>query len=128
MGAVGRIRAKNGASGGSWGKRSVGSVPVRIVSRGPRSRHSAPDRTVRLGMTPAHGPDTADTSVVSAVVEFRGGSAMIPASRDVVHGFVTRLSERGLDLTDAFLDAARLVASELVTNALRHAPAPAGWS
>lgn len=78
-------------------------------------------------MTPAHGPDTADTSVVSAVVEFRGGSAMIPASRDVVHGFVTRLSERGLDLTDAFLDAARLVASELVTNALRHAPAlPAG--
>ncbi|MEU9216643.1 ATP-binding protein [Streptomyces sp. NPDC048376] len=75
-------------------------------------------------MTPAHGPDTADSSVVSSVVEFRGGSAMIPASRDVVHGFVARLAERGLDLTDAFLDAARLVATELVTNALRHAPGP----
>jgi anti-sigma regulatory factor (Ser/Thr protein kinase) len=75
-------------------------------------------------MTPAHGPDTADASVVSAVVEFMGGSAMVPASRDVVHGFVARLAERGVDLADTFLDAARLVASELVTNALRHAPGP----
>ncbi|MGV9623935.1 ATP-binding protein [Streptomyces tendae] len=74
-------------------------------------------------MTPAHGPDTG-ASVVSAVVEFRGGAAMIPASRDVVQGFVARLAERGLELTDAFLDAARLVATELVTNALRHAPGP----
>ena len=75
-------------------------------------------------MTPAHGPDAADTSDVSTVVEFSGGSAMIPAARDVVHRFVTRLAELGVDLADTFLDAARLVASELVTNALRHAPGP----
>ncbi|MFG3320898.1 ATP-binding protein [Streptomyces sp. NPDC048171] len=75
-------------------------------------------------MTPAHGPDAADTSDVSTVVEFRGGSAMIPAARDVVHRFVGRLAELGVDLADTFLDAARLVASELVTNALRHAPGP----
>ncbi|MFD5803827.1 ATP-binding protein [Streptomyces sp. NPDC127020] len=75
-------------------------------------------------MTPAHGPDAADTSDVSTAVEFRGGSAMIPAARDVVHRFVVRLAELGVDLADTFLDAARLVASELVTNALRHAPGP----
>jgi hypothetical protein len=75
-------------------------------------------------MTPAHRPDAAGASVVSSVVEFRGGSAMFPASRDVVHGFVDRLVERGVDPADSFLDAARLVASELVTNALRHAPGP----
>ncbi|MFG3072940.1 ATP-binding protein [Streptomyces sp. NPDC048225] len=76
-------------------------------------------------MTPAHGPDTAgSSSLVSSVVEFRGGSAMIPAARDVVHGFVARLAERDVDLADTFPDAARLVASELVTNAVRHAPGP----
>ncbi len=75
-------------------------------------------------MTPAHGSDAADASVVSAVVEFRGGSAMIPAARDVVQGFVARLGERGVEPGDGFLDAARLVASELVTNAVRHAPGP----
>ncbi|WP_345961463.1 ATP-binding protein [Streptomyces sp. ARC32] len=75
-------------------------------------------------MNPAHGPGTADGSVVTAVVEFRGGSAMIPASRDVVHGFAARLAERGVTLGDTFVDTARLVASELVTNALRHAPGP----
>ncbi|MFJ8544047.1 ATP-binding protein [Streptomyces sp. NPDC093586] len=61
---------------------------------------------------------------MSAVVEFSGGSAMIPASRDVVQGFVARLGEAGVKTADTFLDAARLVASELVTNALRHAPGP----
>ncbi|MFE5394146.1 ATP-binding protein [Streptomyces sp. NPDC056568] len=61
---------------------------------------------------------------MSTVVEFRGGSAMIPASRDVVHGFVARLADKGLEPADTFLDAARLVTSELVTNALRHAPGP----
>ncbi|GAA2573638.1 ATP-binding protein [Streptomyces lienomycini] len=61
---------------------------------------------------------------MSAVVEFRGGTAMIPASRDVVHGFVARLAERGVEPADTFADAARLVVSELVTNALRHAPGP----
>ncbi|MDT0614930.1 ATP-binding protein [Streptomyces lancefieldiae] len=75
-------------------------------------------------MTPAHGPHAADAPVVSAAVEFSGGSAMIPASRDVVHGFVGRLAEGNVDLADGFLDAARLVATELVTNALRHAPGP----
>ncbi|MFJ6919090.1 ATP-binding protein [Streptomyces sp. NPDC101133] len=75
-------------------------------------------------MTPAHGPGTADGSLVSAAVEFRGGSAMIPAARDVVHGFAARLAERGVRPADTFLDAARLVVSELVTNALRHAPGP----
>ncbi|AQS65998.1 ATP-binding protein [Streptomyces pactum] len=89
-----------------------------------RLPYSAPDRTVRLCMTPAHRPDAAAASAVSTVVEFRGGSAMIPASRDVVHGFVARLGESGVALDDAFLDSARLVASELVTNALRHAPGP----
>ncbi|MBQ0826342.1 ATP-binding protein [Streptomyces tagetis] len=74
-------------------------------------------------MTPAHGPDAADTTVTT-VVEFRGGTAMIPASRDVVQGFVARLGEAGVAATDAFLDAARLIVSELVTNALRHAPGP----
>ncbi|MGW8063740.1 ATP-binding protein [Streptomyces ziwulingensis] len=61
---------------------------------------------------------------MSTVVEFRGGSAMIPASRDVVHGFVARLAAQGVEPADTFLDAARLVVSELVTNALRHAPGP----
>ncbi|MGV9983884.1 ATP-binding protein [Streptomyces olivaceus] len=75
-------------------------------------------------MTPAHGPDAADTSAVSTAVEFRGGSAMIPASRDVVHGFVARLAATGVEPADSFLDAARLVTSELVTNALQHAPGP----
>ncbi|MCC8451946.1 MULTISPECIES: ATP-binding protein [Streptomyces] len=75
-------------------------------------------------MTPAHRPDAADASVLSSVVEFRGGSAMIPASRDVVHRFVERLGARGMEPPDGFLDAARLVAGELVTNALRHAPGP----
>ncbi|GGL62933.1 ATPase [Streptomyces fumigatiscleroticus] len=75
-------------------------------------------------MTPAHMPDAVDPSVVSTVVEFDGGSAMIPASRDVVHGFVARLREAGVDTTDTFLDAARLVVSELVTNVHRHAPGP----
>jgi anti-sigma regulatory factor (Ser/Thr protein kinase) len=75
-------------------------------------------------MTPAHRPDAANAPVASAVVEFTGGSAMIPASRDVVHGFVARLGEGGVETSDTFLDAARLVASELVTNALRHAPGP----
>ncbi|GHI92860.1 ATP-binding protein [Streptomyces olivaceus] len=49
---------------------------------------------------------------------------MIPASRDVVHGFVARLAATGVEPADSFLDAARLVTSELVTNALRHAPGP----
>ncbi|GJF26401.1 hypothetical protein SHO565_69650 [Streptomyces sp. HO565] len=49
---------------------------------------------------------------------------MIPASRDIVQGFVARLAEAGVKTADTFLDAARLVASELVTNALRHAPGP----
>ncbi|MFG3217306.1 ATP-binding protein [Streptomyces sp. NPDC048185] len=75
-------------------------------------------------MTPAHSPDAADAPAVSTVVEFRGGSAMIPASRDVVQGFVARLADAGVRTADTFLDAARLVASELVTNALRHAPGP----
>ncbi|ANJ10901.1 ATP-binding protein [Streptomyces parvulus] len=75
-------------------------------------------------MTPAHGPDAADASAVSTVVEFTGGSAMIPASRDVVHRFVAHLAELGVAPADTFLDTARLVASELVTNALRHAPGP----
>ncbi|MFF9458543.1 ATP-binding protein [Streptomyces flaveolus] len=61
---------------------------------------------------------------MSATVEFRGGSAMIPASRDIVQGFVARLAEAGVKTADTFLDAARLVASELVTNAIRHAPGP----
>ncbi len=75
-------------------------------------------------MTPAHRPDAADAPAVSTAVEFRGGSAMIPASRDVVQGFVARLAEAGVKTADTFLDAARLVATELVTNALRHAPGP----
>ncbi|CAL9665999.1 ATP-binding protein [Streptomyces sp. enrichment culture] len=75
-------------------------------------------------MTPAHGPDAAGSSVVSTAVEFRGGSAMIPASRDVVRGFVARLAATGVEPADSFLDAARLVTGELVTNALRHAPGP----
>ncbi|WP_223180629.1 ATP-binding protein [Streptomyces griseicoloratus] len=49
---------------------------------------------------------------------------MIPAARDAVQRFVARLGEAGVDMADGFLDAARLVASELVTNALRHAPGP----
>ncbi|WP_320774657.1 ATP-binding protein [Streptomyces sp. CRN 30] len=49
---------------------------------------------------------------------------MIPASRDIVHGFVGRLGDAGVPMSAGFLDAARLVASELVTNALRHAPGP----
>ncbi|MFC7015296.1 ATP-binding protein [Streptomyces viridiviolaceus] len=61
---------------------------------------------------------------MATVVDFTGGSAMIPASRDVVQRFVARLGEAGVEMADSFLDAARLVASELVTNALRHAPGP----
>nr|WP_237518989.1 ATP-binding protein [Streptomyces sp. SID5910] len=49
---------------------------------------------------------------------------MIPASRDVVQGFVARLAAAGVKTADTFLDTARLVVSELVTNALRHAPGP----
>ncbi|MGP2436282.1 ATP-binding protein [Streptomyces sp. JW3] len=49
---------------------------------------------------------------------------MIPASRDIVQGFVGRLGAAGVRTSAGFLDAARLVASELVTNALRHAPGP----
>ncbi|MFD8203255.1 ATP-binding protein [Streptomyces sp. NPDC059701] len=75
-------------------------------------------------MTPAHRREAADAPATATVVEFRGGSAMIPASRDVVQGFVARLREAGVDMADTFLDSARLVASELVTNALRHAPGP----
>lgn len=75
-------------------------------------------------MTPAHRPDAADPSAVATVVDFTGGSAMIPASRDVVQRFVAQLGEAGVEMADNFLDAARLVASELVTNALRHAPGP----
>ncbi|CAL9342776.1 hypothetical protein SUDANB145_00300 [Streptomyces sp. enrichment culture] len=75
-------------------------------------------------MTPARRPDAAGSSVLSTVVDFRGGSARIPASRDIVQGFVGRLAEAGVTTSAEFLDAARLVASELVTNALRHAPGP----
>ncbi|GGS64668.1 ATPase [Streptomyces griseoviridis] len=75
-------------------------------------------------MTPARRPDATGSSVLSTAVDFRGGSAMIPASRDIVHGFVRRLGEAGVAMSPAFPDAARLVASELVTNALRHAPGP----
>ncbi len=75
-------------------------------------------------MTPARRPDAADPSVLSTEVDLRGGSAMIPASRDIVHGFVGRLGDAGVPMSAGFLDAARLVASELVTNALRHAPGP----
>ncbi|MFV0132171.1 ATP-binding protein [Streptomyces sp. HMX87] len=79
-------------------------------------------------MTPARRPEATDSSAESeaesTVVDFAGGSAMIPASRDVVGGFVARLGEAGVDMADTFPDAARLVVSELVTNALRHAPGP----
>ncbi|MFG3102076.1 ATP-binding protein [Streptomyces sp. NPDC048182] len=61
---------------------------------------------------------------MSTVVEFSGGSAMIPASRDVVRRFVARLAAAGVEAAGTFADAARLVVSELVTNALRHAPGP----
>ncbi|MEU9554019.1 ATP-binding protein [Streptomyces fumanus] len=49
---------------------------------------------------------------------------MIPASRDLVQAFVARLREAGVEVSGSFLDAARLVVSELVTNAARHAPGP----
>jgi anti-sigma regulatory factor (Ser/Thr protein kinase) len=75
-------------------------------------------------MTPAHSPDARNAPAVSTVVEFAGGSEMIPASRDVVRGFVVRLGEAGVDMADTFLDSARLVTGELVTNAFRHAPGP----
>ncbi|PZT71240.1 ATP-binding protein [Streptomyces sp. SW4] len=79
-------------------------------------------------MTAAHRPDATDSSagsaVESTVVDFRGGSAMIPASREIVGAYVARLGEAGVAMADTFPDAARLVASELVTNALRHAPGP----
>ncbi|WP_309032975.1 ATP-binding protein [Streptomyces alfalfae] len=75
-------------------------------------------------MTPARRPDATGSSVLSTTVDFKGGSAAIPASRDVVQGFVGRLGEAGVPTSAEFLDAARLVTSELVTNALRHAPGP----
>ncbi|GAA4789747.1 ATP-binding protein [Streptomyces ziwulingensis] len=75
-------------------------------------------------MTRARRPHAAERSVLSAAVEFAGGTAMIPAARDVVQGFVGRLGEAGVETSATFLDAARLVTSELVTNALRHAPGP----
>ncbi|MEV5884556.1 ATP-binding protein [Streptomyces sp. NPDC052020] len=75
-------------------------------------------------MTPAHRSDAVDRSALSTVVDFDGGTEAIPAARDVVQDFVTRLGEAGVRTGDTLLDAARLVASELVTNALRHAPGP----
>ncbi|MET8570753.1 ATP-binding protein [Streptomyces sp. NPDC004783] len=75
-------------------------------------------------MTPAHRTGTAAAPAVSTVAEFRGGSAMIPAARDVVRGFVARLGEAGVETAGTFPDSARLVAGELVTNAFRHAPGP----
>lgn len=75
-------------------------------------------------MTPAHRSDAVARSAVSTVVDFDGGTEVIPAARDVVQRFVSRLGEAGVPTADTLLDAARLVASELVTNALRHAPGP----
>jgi anti-sigma regulatory factor (Ser/Thr protein kinase) len=75
-------------------------------------------------MTPARRPDAVDCSELSTAVDLPGGSAMIPASRDLVQRFVQRLRAAGVEVPGALLDAARLVVSELVTNALRHAPGP----
>ncbi|MER6705619.1 ATP-binding protein [Streptomyces fumanus] len=65
-----------------------------------------------------------DSSVLSTAVDFPGGSGMIPASRDLVQAFAARLREAGVEVPGSFLDTARLVVSELVTNAARHAPGP----
>ncbi|MFF5105267.1 ATP-binding protein [Streptomyces sp. NPDC000134] len=75
-------------------------------------------------MTPARRPDAVDSSVLSTAVDLSGGSGMIPAARDLVRAFVARLGEAGVEVPRTFPDDARLVVSELVTNALRHAPGP----
>ncbi|MEW2117542.1 ATP-binding protein [Streptomyces sp. NPDC005474] len=71
------------------------------------------------------GQKTGDSEPVSASAAFDGDSSCIGAARHLATGFLTdvravhgvRVSERALGMT-------QLVVSELVTNAVKHAPGP----
>ncbi|MFG1809672.1 ATP-binding protein [Streptomyces sp. NPDC049040] len=57
--------------------------------------------------------------------DFDGTTSAISAARRLTAGFLRRAKdERGVPVSDRSLDDAQLVVSELVTNAVRHAPGP----
>ena len=57
-------------------------------------------------------------------VRYDGHPSMIAAARGFTGGFLDRAAEHGLPVTAGQRETARLVVSELVTNAIRHAPGP----
>lgn len=65
------------------------------------------------------GPD-----VLRASVGYAGEVSAIGAARDFVAAFLQRVRAVGVPVPEQRLQAARLVVSELVTNAVRHAPGP----
>lgn len=63
--------------------------------------------------------------LVQASGDFDGGTSAISAARRLTAGFLQRAQdERGVAVSGRSLENAQLVVSELVTNAVRHAPGP----
>jgi anti-sigma regulatory factor (Ser/Thr protein kinase) len=57
-------------------------------------------------------------------VEYDGHPSMIAAARGFTDDFLERAARRGVPVGGRQRETARLVVSELVTNAVRHAPGP----
>ncbi|WP_189941873.1 ATP-binding protein [Streptomyces aurantiogriseus] len=67
-----------------------------------------------------------DEGPVELTVALAGESGCIAGARHLTGGFLARVEhEQGVPVSPRALDLAQLVVSELVTNALRHAPGPA---
>ncbi|MFJ6984864.1 MULTISPECIES: ATP-binding protein [unclassified Streptomyces] len=70
----------------------------------------------------SHGPDTVR---VETALALDGADGSIAGARHLTGDFLTRVRrEHGVPVSARTVDLSRLVVSELVTNALRHAPGP----
>ncbi|WP_461011407.1 ATP-binding protein [Streptomyces capparidis] len=62
---------------------------------------------------------------ISACAAYEGGTGCIVQARDMAAGFLARVQAvHGLPVSARAMEAVRLVVSELVTNAVKHAPGP----
>jgi anti-sigma regulatory factor (Ser/Thr protein kinase) len=87
------------------------------------SRHDW-DKGRSLGVGMRQSADVCEP-VPRAGAVFDGGAGTIAAARGVVSSFLTALpAQHGVTIPPDTLDSARLVVSELVTNACKHAPGP----
>ncbi|MGW0562827.1 ATP-binding protein [Streptomyces sp. NPDC003016] len=62
-----------------------------------------------------------DHDVIRAGAAYQGGSPSVAAARDFLTSFLTRARDKGVAVSEDLVERARLVVSELVTNAVKYA-------